>query len=124
MKRLFLGTCALSLLVAAMAVSGGQKQATGDLEVESAKRNDVLPRQLSVKGTMQAVESFTPAMMAIDGNVAIYDAFLTTVSTHRVGNRPGRQEPRLKKCRPIWDRYLTVPRNQLHRRLASQAVAR
>ena len=46
---------------------------------------------------MQAVESFTPAMMAIDGNVAIYDAFLTTVSAHRVGNRPGRLEPRFKK---------------------------
>jgi len=30
--------------------------------VESAKRNDVLPRQLSVKGTMQAVESFTPLL--------------------------------------------------------------
>ncbi len=39
--------------------------------VESAKRHDVLPRQLSVKGAMQAVESFTPAMMAIDGNEAV-----------------------------------------------------
>ena len=48
--------------------------------VESAKRCDVLPRQISVKGTMQAVESFTPAMMAIDGNEAIYHAMLTTVS--------------------------------------------
>ena len=57
--------------------------------VESAKRNDVLPRQLSVKGTMQAVESFTPAMMAIDGNPAIYEALLATVSTRKVGNRPG-----------------------------------
>jgi len=47
-------------------------------------------------------------MMAIDGNEAIYSAFLTTVSAHRVGNRAGRQEPRLKKCRPIWDRYLMV----------------
>ncbi len=89
--------------------------------VESAKRNDVLPRQLSVKGTMQAVESFTPAMMAIDGNEAIYHAMLATVSAHRVGNRPGRQEPRLKKARPIWTAYLTVHRNQTHRRLAKRA---
>ncbi len=90
--------------------------------VESAKRSEVLPRQLSVKGTMQAVESFTPAMMAIDGNVAIYDAFLTTVSAHRVGNRPGRLEPRFKKRRPAWDSYMTIPRHQSRRRLARQAA--
>ena len=87
--------------------------------VESAKRNDVLPRQLSIKGTMQAVESFTPAMMAIDGNEAIYDAFLATVSAHRVGNRPGRQEPRFKKRRPAWKVYMKKPRNEFHRKLAS-----
>ena len=92
--------------------------------VESAKRNDVLPRQLSVKGTMQAVESFTPAMMAIDGNEAIYHAMLATVSAHRVGNRPGRQEPRFKKRRATWGEYMTIPRNQSHRRLASAAIAR
>ena len=91
--------------------------------VESAKRNEVLPRQLSVKGAMQTIESFTPAMMAIDGNVAIYDAFLTTVSAHRVGNRPGRQEPRLKKRRPAWVQYLTAPRHTHHRRLARQGAS-
>lgn len=89
--------------------------------VESAKRNDVLPRQLSVKGAMQAVESFTAPMMAIDGNQAIYDAFLSTVSAHRVGNRPGRTEPRYKKRRPAWQIYMTIPRHKSHRRLASEA---
>jgi hypothetical protein len=89
---------------------------------ETAKRHSITPRQLSVKGTMQAVESFTPAMMAIDGSDMLYNAFLATVSAHRVGNRPGRQEPRLKKRRPAWDHYMTVPRNKLHRRLASQAM--
>lgn len=91
--------------------------------VESAKRHDVLPRQLSVKGTMQAVESFTPAMMAIDGNPAIYDAMLATVSAHRVGNRPGRLEPRFKKRRPVWPHYMTTPRHKSHRRLASHVRA-
>ena len=64
---------------------------------ESAKRSGVTPRQLSVKSAMQAVESFTPAMMAVADNNQLYEAFLTTVSARRVGNRPGRQEPRLKK---------------------------
>lgn len=89
--------------------------------VESAKSKDIQPRQLSVKGTMQAVESFTPAMMATESGDILYHAFLTTVSSHRVGNRPGRQEPRLKKRRHGWKDYLMVPRNQCHRRLASQA---
>lgn len=89
--------------------------------VESAKRNAATPRQISVKGAMQAVESFTPAMMAIDGSDAVYNAFLATVSAHRVGNRPGRQEPRFKKRRPSWTAYMTIPRHKSHRKLARQA---
>ena len=89
---------------------------------ESAKRTGTTPRQLSVKGAMQAVESFTPAMMAASGSEALYSAFLTTVAAHRVGNRPGRQEPRKKKRRPAWTAYLKVPRNRCHRRLASEVV--
>ncbi len=87
---------------------------------ESAKRTGTTPRQLSVKGAMQAVESFTPAMMATGPNEALYDAFMTTVSARRVGNRPGRLEPRYKKRRPAWEQYMTIPRNQSHRRLAKE----
>jgi hypothetical protein len=89
--------------------------------VESAKRSDVLPRQLSVKGTMQAVESFTPAMMAVGNSDAMYNALLTTVAAHRVGNRPGRLEPRFKKRRPAWSMYMTIPRHKSKRRLAREA---
>jgi hypothetical protein len=88
---------------------------------ESAKRADVTPRQLSVKGAMQAVESFTPAMMATDTGDVLYHAFLTTVSAHRVGNRPGRQEPRFKKRRPTWRETMMKPRNEYHRKLNSEA---
>ena len=89
---------------------------------ESAKRTGTTPRQLSVKGAMQAVESFTPAMMTNGGDV-LFDALLTTVSAHRVGNRPGRLEPRYKKRRPSWTDYMTIPRNQSHRRLNSEAIS-
>ena len=92
--------------------------------VESAKRHDIQPRQLSLKATMQAVESFTPAMMSVDGGETLYNAFLTTVSAHRVGNRPGRAEPRFKKSRPAWTTYMTIPRSQSFRRLASEVVCR
>lgn len=91
--------------------------------VESAKLHDALPRQLSVKGAMQAVESFTPAMMATNAGDALYNAFLTTVSAHRVGNRPGRQEPRVKKRRQRWGQYMTIPRHLSKRRLAAAARA-
>jgi hypothetical protein len=62
-------------------------------------------------------------MMAIDGNEAIYNAMLTTVSAYRVANRPGRQEPRMKKRRPNRQEYLMVPRQKLHRRLAQKRSA-
>lgn len=88
--------------------------------VESAKRHAVLPRQLSVKGTMQAVNSFCPAMMSISNADVLYNAFLQTVSAHRVGNRPGRQEPRYKKRRPSWTQYMKVPRHLSRRRLAAE----
>jgi hypothetical protein len=87
----------------------------------SAKLAGVMPRQLSVKGTMQSVESFTPAMMMTESSEVLYNAFLTTVSAHRVANRPGRQEPRLKKRRPAWREYMTEPRSKSHRKLAKDA---
>jgi hypothetical protein len=86
---------------------------------ESAKVAGVEPRQLSVKGAMQAVESFTAPMMAIDGSDSLYNAFLSTVSAHRVGNSPGRMEPRFKKRRPTWDAYMTIPRHKSRRLLAA-----
>jgi hypothetical protein len=91
--------------------------------VESAKRKDIQPRQLSVKGAMQAVESFTPAMMSISESEVLYDAFMTTVSAHRVGNRPGRQEPRVVKRRHSWRQMMVKPRNQYHRKLAAGRAA-
>ena len=92
--------------------------------MESARRTGVTPRQLSVKGAMQAVESFTPAMMVVGNGETIYDAFLKTISTHRVANRPGRQEPRFKKRRPSWDTYMTIPRHQSRRKLAGKVKPR
>lgn len=87
---------------------------------ESAKKSGLTPRQLSVKGTMQAVEPFTPAMMATNAGEVLYDAFLTTVSARRVGNRPGCVQPRLKKRRPQW---MVKPRNEYRRRFTSEAVS-
>ena len=73
--------------------------------VDSAKRNEIMPRQLSVKGAMQVAEAFMLVMMAIDDSDTLYTAFLAAVSAHRVGNRPSRIEPRFKKRRPGWTQF-------------------
>jgi hypothetical protein len=90
--------------------------------IESASHADVQPRQLSVKGALQMVESFTPAMMAANGHASLYDAFLRAVSAHRVGNRPGRVEPRVVKRRPKNHARMMVPRANYYRKLAAGTV--
>jgi hypothetical protein len=89
---------------------------------ESAKRSGITPRQLSVKSAMQAVESFTPAMMVVADSAQFYDAFLTAVSARRAGNRPGRQEPRLKKRRQVWTNLMMKPRNEYFRRVQTKEL--
>ncbi len=87
--------------------------------LESATRAEMQPRHLSVKGALQMVESFTPAMMHGDGHTALYNAFLAAMSSHRVGNRPNRKEPRLLKRRPKDHFHMNQPRHSYDRRLAS-----
>jgi len=87
--------------------------------VESAAKAEVQPRHLSIKGALQMVESFTPAMMAASGQPAIYDAFLGAVAAHRVGNRPGRVEPRVRKRRPKQATIMSKPRHLYYRKLTA-----
>ena len=60
-------------------------------------------------------------MMVMNGNEQLYNAFLTAVAARRVGNRPGRQEPRLKKRRPVWTQMMMRPRDEHFRRVKSKA---
>ena len=73
---------------------------------QAASLADTLPRKLSVKGAMQLTESFTAAMMNASGTESLNNAFLFAIASHRVGNRPNRKEPRLKKRRPRWTDYM------------------
>ena len=88
---------------------------------ESAKRTGVTPRELSVKGTMQTVESFTPAMMAERQRSA-----LRCIPDRRLGST---------RWKPTWttraapeetpsglDADDDEPRNEHFRRLASEAL--
>jgi len=78
----------------------------------AASANDVEARKISFKGAKQALMAFAPKFEAArpEERAPLIDALLTTIAYHRVGDRPGRWEPRANKRRPKHDARLTQPR--------------
>ena len=68
----------------------------------AAAENAIEPRQVSFKGAKQAVTAFAPKIELAppERRARLIDALLRTIAYHRVGNRPGRWEPRARKRRP------------------------
>jgi hypothetical protein len=79
----------------------------------AAADNDVEPRALSFKGAKQTLTAFAPKLEAAlpEQRVELVDALLKAVAYHRVGNRPGRWEPRARKRRPKPGNRLMQPRH-------------
>jgi hypothetical protein len=79
----------------------------------AANENDIEPRKVSFKGAKQALTAFAPKIEAArpEDREALIDAMLTTIAYHRVGDRPGRWEPRARKRRPKPAARLTQPRH-------------
>src|SRR4029077_2822078 len=65
----------------------------------AAAENGLEPRQVSFKGAKQAVTAFAPKIEAArpEARPALIDALLAVIAYHRVGDRPGRGEPRGRK---------------------------
>ena len=97
-KEIWAHLLAYNLLRTAMAVA--------------ASEHDIEPRQVSFKGAKQVLTAFAPKIEAArpGGRAALIDAMLTAVAYHRVGDRPGRWEPRARKRRPKPGARLTQPR--------------
>jgi Transposase DDE domain len=78
----------------------------------AASESAVEPRKISFKGAKQAVTAFAPKIEAArpEDRGRLIDALLRTVAYHRVGNRPGRWEPRARKRRPKPGTRLMQPR--------------
>jgi hypothetical protein len=97
-KEIWAHLLAYNLLRTAMAVA--------------ASANDLEPRQVSFKGAKQALTAFAPKIEAArpERRAALIDAMLTVMAYHRVGDRPGRWEPRARKRRPKPGARLTQPR--------------
>jgi hypothetical protein len=78
----------------------------------AAVENNVEPRVLSFKGAKQTLTAFAPKLEAAspEQRVGLVDALLKAVAYHRVGNQPGRWEPRARKRRPKPGNRLMQPR--------------
>jgi len=79
----------------------------------AANENDIEPRKVSFKGAKQTLTAFAPKIEAArpEDRGLLIDAMLTTIAYHRVGDRPGRGEPRARKRRPKPAARLTQPRH-------------
>jgi hypothetical protein len=78
----------------------------------AAAENGLEPRQVSFKGAKQAVTAFAPKLEAArpKARPALIDVMLEVIAYHRVGDRPGRWEPRARKRRPKPGAKLGQPR--------------
>jgi hypothetical protein len=90
---------------------------------QAAARHGVAPRTLSFTGAMQTLEAFQPllefaAAQDAAGRLRLCHDLLDAIATHRVGDRPDRYEPRLKKRRRNNYDWLTEPRAEIKRKMA------
>jgi len=79
---------------------------------QAAWEHGLCPRQISFAGTVQTLEAFSNLLLAVAGTeqLRIYRCLLQAIAAHRVGDRPGRVEPRRLKRRRDQYQMLHRPR--------------
>jgi hypothetical protein len=90
---------------------------------QAAARHDISPRSISFTGAMQTLEAFQPllefgATRDAAARLRLCQDLLDAIASHRVGDRPDRYEPRVKKRRRNHYAWLTKPRAELKRKMA------
>jgi hypothetical protein len=90
---------------------------------QAAARHEIPPRSISFTGTMQTLEAFQPLLeLGAAGDAGermrLCHELLKAIASHRVGDRPDRYEPRLKKRRCAHYDWLTKPRAKIKRKMA------
>jgi hypothetical protein len=85
---------------------------------QAAQIHDVPPREISFKGTLQTLLAFAPLLRDTPRPRLIQELaeLFKAIAAQRVGNRPGRLEPRRRKRRPKPYPLLTQPRGQARTR--------
>ncbi len=86
---------------------------------QAAEAHDKQPRLLSFKGTLQTMTAFQDALRWATAihRVVLVGEMLKAISSHEVGDRFGRVEPRANKRRPKPQRFLMEPRRQARKAL-------
>ena len=91
---------------------------------QAAAAHGLRPRSVSFKAAMQTLAAFQPVLelraTGGAGRRRLYADLLAAIASHRVGDRPDRYEPRLKKRRRNYYDWLTRPRAEMRRRLAKR----
>jgi hypothetical protein len=90
---------------------------------QAARAHGRAPRQVSFTGAWQTMKAFHDALVAASPaeRERLVAVMLKAIAGHRVGNRPGRVEPRATKRRPKKLRYLNEPRREARKRLMANA---
>ena len=93
------------------------------LMVTAAAADGATPRELSFKGTLQAITAFRDTLRTGGPKLRsqLWQAMLAAIAYDRVGDRPGRVEPRAKKRRPKQYDLLNCPRKEARKRLLDAA---
>jgi hypothetical protein len=88
---------------------------------QAADRHNVLPRELSFTAATNHIHNFAHDLRRTSGieHARIEGELLHAIATCRVGDRPGRKEPRAVKRRQQKYSFLTKPRDQARQRLAA-----
>jgi hypothetical protein len=94
---------------------------------QAAATQKRLPRSISFKGACQTLEAFQPLLelqcrREPANRLAFYRHLLDAIATHRVGDRPDRFEPRVKKRRLNHYGWLMKPRAEVKRLMAKGVV--
>jgi len=89
---------------------------------QAAATHGLQPRSISFKAAMQTLAAFQPVLeLRATGGASrrrVCADLLGAIAAHRVGDRPGRYEPRLKKRRRNYYDWLTRPRAAMRREMA------
>jgi hypothetical protein len=83
----------------------------------AAVETDQVPRQISLKGTLQTLNMFLPLLTSCRCADASCEALLEGIAAHAVGNRPDRYEPRLVKRRPKNYKFFRISRQAYKERM-------
>lgn len=94
-----------------------------ELMVEAARSTSTQPNQTSFKGTIQTLNQFLPHIHAAISISHWVHELIRLIAAHRVGDRPDRLEPRVRKRRPKGYPLMTKPRNDYKTPTATSTYA-